>query len=166
MKVITREEVLAGALRKVVAAAEMGWNDGRGFSPYFISCMWLIQQYDCSITFTRDVGHHSSGWFKNPDFERCWHLSIRFFGEFNQKAVEKILDGIYGQHKHKVLVEGAFTKEGKKAEIKHYRVFLDQFLQPIVPQGEVYSRLKTESGWRSYSEVSGEKKEGKIKMKL
>lgn len=36
MKTITREEVLTGALRKVVAAAEKGWNDGSGFSPYFL----------------------------------------------------------------------------------------------------------------------------------
>src|SRR5690606_31231568 len=30
------------------------------------------------LIYTRDVGHHSNGWWKNPDYERCRHLSISF----------------------------------------------------------------------------------------
>jgi hypothetical protein len=30
------------------------------------------------LIFSRDVGHHSSGWFKNPDFERCFSFVTLF----------------------------------------------------------------------------------------
>jgi hypothetical protein len=28
------------------------------------------------VLFTFDVGHHASGWFRNSDYDRCFHLSV------------------------------------------------------------------------------------------
>jgi hypothetical protein len=30
------------------------------------------------LILTRESGYHTSGWWKNPDYERCLHLSLSF----------------------------------------------------------------------------------------
>lgn len=114
------------------------------------------------ILFTRDVGHHSAGWWKNPDYERCLHLSLShqdprsgarrphdrgFFAELSQ--------AFFGADARKCWIEGPYSPEGKVADVWHYRLFCDEGWQPILPRGEVYSKEFTEAGWKSFSEIHG-----------
>lgn len=119
------------------------------------------------LMFTRDSGHHTSGWFKNPDFERCYHLSISCWfwpaagitahGAMEVRdpepgEVETFVDLIFGPWKRYIWEESPKSAEGKAARVHHYRVFCDPAWQPLMPRGEVYSREFTEKGWKSWSE--------------
>lgn len=156
IKTILRQEILFGALNRVKSWAMRGVFDGKD-AQYLNDCSWWIQKHDCQIIFSRDVGHHTSGWWKNPDYERCWHLSISFPGGRNKAVIEKILDGLFGADKTKIWIEPPYSQHGKKAEVWHYRLFCDSNWQPIIPRGEVYSKEFTESGWLSYSDVQHNK---------
>lgn len=157
MKTILKEEILTGALQRVKKWAMRGEYHGQGITAYMQDCMWFIDKYECMITFTRDVGHHTSGWWKNPDYERCYHLSISFRGGRNKNAIEKILDGLFWHDKKKIWIEPPYSEFGKSREVWHYRLFCDQFWQPIKPRGEVYNTEFTEAGWKTYSEVQSKK---------
>jgi hypothetical protein len=134
--------------------------------------MWLIEK--CShllaispiesarIIFTRDTGHHSSGWWKNPDYERCYHLSISFCVNptdeplpFRRNVAERIAKAFYGDDVAKVWCERPYSEEGKICGVHHYRLFCDAGWQPILPRGEVYAKGKTPAGWLSFSELHG-----------
>lgn len=158
VKRIFRYEILTGALHKVKKQSLTGFYMGGSSDSYFYSCGWFIEEYQCSIIFTRDVGHHACGWWKNPEYERCYHLSIRFLGERNKTAIEKIITGLFGSDKNKIWIEPPYSKEGKQNEIWHYRLFCDANWQPIIPRGEVYTTEFTEKGWKSYSELNDGKK--------
>jgi len=153
MKRILYKEVLAGAFNKMRAQARSGIFDGSGMTEYLKSCKWWIQKYDCSVLLTRDVGYHTCGWWKNPDYERCWHLSIAFHGGKNKNGLKKIIDGLFGDHKRKLWIEPPYSDVGKSKGVWHYRLFCDEQWDPIVPRGEVYSTQFTERGWKSYSEL-------------
>lgn len=113
------------------------------------------------LIFTRDAGMHSGGWWKNPDYERCWHLSLSFrdpiAGETapkDPKLTDEWLEAFYGEDRRFVWAEPPFSPEGQKRDAWHYRVFCNPAWQPILPRGEVYSREFTEKGWLSYSELN------------
>lgn len=130
---------------------------------------------DCKATYpdgsilllTRDTGHHSSGWWKNPDYERCVHLSLSFrdpvTGEYRPK--DKALSAewvelVFGPTKNLVWAEPPYGPEGKQADVWHYRVFYcENWLAPILPRGEVYDKTWTPAGWLSYSDVLNKEKE-------
>ncbi len=161
-KIILEAEVITGALRKVKDAAMLGTYDGSENTQfYFWQCRWWVMQYECLIIFTRDAGHHTCGWWKNPQYERCWHLSISFPGGIHKKGLEKILDSLFGPDKNKLWIEPPYSKVGKQKEVWHYRLFCDENWKGIIPQGEVYSKEFTEKGWLSYSDKQYEKNKGK-----
>jgi len=115
------------------------------------------------LIFTRDAGMHSSGWWKNPDYERCWHLSLSFVdplsGESAPKDVkltDRWIDAFYGENRRYLWSESPFSDVGKTHNVWHYRVFVDPAWQPIIPHGEVYNRELTEAGWHSYSDLQNE----------
>ena len=73
-----RFEAIVPTLR---AAALLGITDGYDNAAnreYIGECSWFSPHRGVQIIFTRDTGHHSSGWLKNPDYERCWHLSLSY----------------------------------------------------------------------------------------
>lgn len=154
INVIHHKEILAGALRKIKEKSETGFFDGQSMTSYMADCRWWIEQHECLIIFTRDIGHHACGWWKNPDYERCYHLSISFPGGRNKNSLEKILDGLFGSDKRKVWIEPPYSEFGKSKEVWHYRLFCDPLWQPIIPRGEVYTKEFTEKGWKSYSELN------------
>lgn len=129
--------------------------------PYFDKARRLHVPTGTSLIFTRDIGHHSSGWFKNPDYEQCYHLSLSFWDlekhemvAFDHKLAEAWVRTFYGDWTRYVWEEGP-SDEGKLLggkEIRHYRVFCDPVWQPIVPRGEVYTKDFTDKGWKSFSE--------------
>lgn len=153
MNTIIRQEILSLAIGKVKAMANKGIWNGKDFTPYFLACQWLIEELGCQVIFTREEGYHSSGWWKNPDYERCYHLSVSFPGGRDVKRTAKLVDLIFGAN-HKLLwVEPPYSKEAVKAEVWHYRLFCNEFWQPVKPRGEVYSTQFTERGWKSFSDV-------------
>jgi len=140
--------------KRIISAAKIGIFYGQEASPYLDQCRWFIERYGCIIIFTRDEGYHSGGWWKNPDYERCFHLSISFPGGKNKSALNKIIDGLFGWHKKLTWIESPYSKEGKESEVWHYRLFCDSNWQPIKPRNEVYSTQFTDIGWKSFSELN------------
>jgi hypothetical protein len=115
------------------------------------------------LLFTRDQGHHSSGWWKNPDYERCLHLSVSFAYPTGAPApyvfdeAERWAKMFFRDDLRWVWVEPPYSEFGKARDVHHYRLFCDPGWQPLKPRGEVYSKEFTEAGWKSFSEIHGKK---------
>lgn len=115
-----------------------------------------------SLIYTRDAGHHMNGWWKNPDYERCLHLSVSYriahtklFLAQDRPRSEALAKAFFGAAARLCWVEPPAGAEGKSADVYHYRLFCDPAWQPILPKGEVYSRENTPAGWKSFSELHG-----------
>jgi len=145
-------------IRKVVSNAKTGVWESPQPDEYFWSCRFWIEKYDALIIFSRDSGHHTCGWWKNPDYERCYHLSISFIDKFynrkphKQKTADKIVKMLYGNKSNLIWCEPPYSKAGIENQVWHYRLFCDENWMAIKPRGEVYSKKFTEIGWMSYSE--------------
>lgn len=156
MRVLDKHTLLFEACKRFkYAAMQCIWNGNEDLPA---SCIWMLERYPATVVFTRDIGYHSSGWWKNPDYERCWHLSISFRGGSEKKALEQILDNLFGENKKLIWIEPPYSSDGKKMDVWHYRLFCDVNWQPIKPRGEVYNTDFTERGWKSFSEVQYDKK--------
>lgn len=127
---------------------------------YVDSCT-AIHASGLIIMLTRDTGHHSSGLWKNPDYERCLHLSLSFRDPATgkprprDKAASAIwVRAIFGNLERLVWTEPPVSERGKANDVWHYRVFFadEKFTAPILPRGEVYSKELTEAGWQSWSD--------------
>lgn len=136
---------------------------------YLIDCKHYHAPTNCSILFTRDTGHHTSGWWKNPDYERCQHLSMSFIGferglafplPFDLRVAEKWARAFYGEEVSKLWIEPPYSEAGKERGVYHYRLFCDDAWQPLKPRGEVYSKDWTPADWKSFSDVHAEKTGG------
>jgi hypothetical protein len=153
MKLIDKYTLLPNACARIRKTANHGVWNGKDDSEYFNSCRWHFERYPCTVIFTKEAGYHSCGWWKNPDYERCWHLSISFPGGVDKKGLDNILTHLFGNANKRFLwVESPYSEHGKKMEVWHYRLFCDEHWQPIIPRGEVYSTQFTEHGWKSFSE--------------
>lgn len=148
------------ATRLKIAALHGNFDGTESTAHVLARCRGLHPPSGSSLLFTRDVGHHTCGWWKNPDYERCVHLSLAFFdpethepAPKNEGLTEEWLMLLFGDERRKLWCEPPYTDKGKREEIWHYRLFCDEHWQPIVPRGEVYSRELTERGWKSYSEL-------------
>lgn len=94
-----------------------------------------------------------SGWWKNPEYERCYHLSIDYPGGMIFKKTEWLLNALFGSNRKLMWCEPPYSEHGKKLGVYHYRLFCDEEWKPIMPRGEVYSTQFTERGWKSFSEL-------------
>lgn len=147
------------AIKRMVAQSKTGTWDGIDITPYWRSCAHYWPKYEASIFFTRDVGHHSGGWWKNPDFERCYHFSLSFVDKFgnskphNSKQAEKLVKMFYGYNHKLVWCEPPYSQVGLNLEVWHYRLFCDEAWRAIKPRGEVYSKVNTPPEWKSFSEI-------------
>lgn len=142
------------ACKRIAFAARLGIWDGRGETPYFDSCKWLLERYPATVLFMREEGYHSGGWWKNPDYERCYHLSVSFRSGKEKKALNEILENLFTGYKNLLWVEPPYSEQGKSMDVWHYRLFCDENWQPIKPRGEVYDTQFTERGWKSFSELN------------
>jgi hypothetical protein len=120
-----------------------------------------------ALRFTRDRMHHSVGWWRNAEYEYCYHLSI---SAREATAMRMLRAGIepptgaqgfvsipddeekywgrlfYREHANKVWHEPGgtdprYTREEKLRfrHLLHLRLFLDpETFQPFIPTGEVY----------------------------
>lgn len=151
MRNIDKYTLLPDACRMMKFAANKGIWDGKDRTPYFDSCIWFIEQFPATAIFTKECGYHSGGWWKNPDYERCYHLSLSFKGGNEKKALDRILTFLFGEYKKWLWIEAPYSEAGKKNDVYHYRLFYDENWQPIKPRGEVYDTHFTEIGWKSFS---------------
>ena len=153
MRIIDQYTFIHDACMKIRNSAEKGIWDGRSYTSYFLSCQWQLLANDCTIIYTKELGYHSGGWWKNPDYERCYHLSIAFPGGKDAVTLGKILDQLFGKDSKLLWIEPPYSPEGKAKDVWHYRLFCDEHWRPIKPRGEVYSTQFTERGWKSFSEL-------------
>jgi len=156
---------LAAELR--ISAAAAPEHKGHGVPDR--RCVRVLAKAGIVVLFTRDSDMHGSGWFKNPDFERCYHLSLSFrdpmTGEaapFDDYVAERIARAFFADHLRFAWTESAKSAEGRKLGVFHYRVFCNEAWQAFHPTGEVYSRELTEKGWQSWSDRHGDQPEPSI----
>lgn len=154
----TMENVAGYALRRV----HLREFDGRASNlPYLSDHCYDYHPNGSRLILTRDIGHHSSGWWKNPDYERCLHLSLSFRDPLtgavrpkDDELTDQWIDLILGPTKNLIWAEPPYSPEGKKNETWHYRVFYAPgWVAPILPRGEVYSKDWTPAGWLSFSDL-------------
>lgn len=139
---------------RMIRTAKQSFFDGKSDTLYVVeNCKWFIERIDAIVILTRDIGYHTSGWWKNPDYERCWHMSISFPGGRNVNKTDWLLNVIFGNYRTFMWCEPPYSKTGKENEVYHYRLFCDENWNPIKPRGEVYSKQFTELGWKSFSEL-------------
>ena len=160
MKQYDKHWLIGGIARDRWLVANSGTWGGREQTAYFERCRAIHRTSGTFIIFSRDIGHHSSGWWKNPDYERCFHLSLSFFDPVtmqraprDKNLTKQWVEAFYGSDRDKLWCEPPYSDEGKANEIWHYRLFCDPAWEPIIPRGEVYGRELTEAGWLSYSDV-------------
>lgn len=170
-RVQSRILTIAAPDEKVVSIAKIRAarmvHDGRdtpAAQRYIQSCWQYHAPTETAIIFTRESGYHSGGWWKNPDYERCYHLSLRnlaYDGDvpiplpFNWKMAGKWVAAFFGDDAKLTWHEGPYSDTGKREEVHHYRLFCDPSWRPIKPTGEVYSKDWTPAEWRSFSELHG-----------
>ncbi len=158
------EEHCGAVAAQMRAVAEAGAFDGR-MTPVNQLYLHLCQRWDphtnTVLVFTRDVGHHTSGWFKNPDYERCLHLSLSPApaalwtprGRDLDRAVRDAwLAAFFREHVRLLWAESPKTRQGRRAGVWHWRLFCDEHWRPIHPRGEVYGTELIAIGWQSWSE--------------
>jgi len=169
------------AARMKITANRWPWDgvgDERG-----MALLQRLRELDgetgASLMFSLEHGYHTSGWWKNPDYERCYHLSIASLAkifdsqpsayhkaqagnipELTTAALEAWARAFFGDKTRLIWIEPPYTGTGKALDTWHYRLFVDENGIPILPQGEVYSRELTEAGWKSWSEVHQEARNG------
>ena len=157
-------EIARYAIRHRGPAMEYMQRQTPNGSAYKTFCRGYLPHLGMLFLFSRDEGMHTSGWWKNPDYERCLHLSLSFYetDDFgnpgnprgkNSRLTEKYLHGFFPHNYRWLWCEPPVTNHGKRNGVWHYRLFCDAGWQPIKPRGEVYTREFTEAGWRSYSDV-------------
>lgn len=136
---------------------------GRPDEEWIVSAgQFYVGEHDALCILTIDAGHHSCGWWKNPDYETCWHLSISFrdresgaFAPHDRKKAQQIVRAFFREYANLAWCEPPYSRQGKEAGTWHYRLFVDPATRvPILPRGEVYSKQFTERGWKSFSELA------------
>lgn len=142
-----------------------GFYDGRMNPNLIARCRHQFAHRDtiAVVLFTRDIGHHTGGWWKNPDYERCEHLSLSFYDrESHESAPQDYAraklwcKAFFGDWCRLLWVEPPHSEQGKRPDAYHYRLFMrDDWKTPLLPRGEVYTREFTEAGWKSFSELHG-----------
>lgn len=150
---------------RIAAMREPEYDGRRDISPCCIGELIdkaLSRETLIRVIFTRDSGYHSAGWWKNPDYERCEHLSLSFLDaetgskmDQQKTLAAKVSRAFFGDHIDKLWIEPPYSDEGRARSVYHYRLFCDIGWNPILPRGEVYSTHLTEKGWKSFSELHG-----------
>jgi hypothetical protein len=157
------EEIRAALHAAAITGLYMGLLNTPQDKAYVDRCRQVDYRNGIVLLFTRDVGHHSNGWWKNPDFERCWHLSVSFFDpltleprQFVAALAWRYAKLMFGADACWSWIEPPYSPAGKLRGVHHYRVFADEAWRPMKPRGEVYSKDFTEKGWKSFSEIHGD----------
>lgn len=166
---------VADRLRRAAFSGLFFGREDEAAATYMRRCHLKDVATGALLLFTRDAGMHSSGWFKNPDYDRCLHLSLSPLAgsslvdpagrplatpDLDRATTERWVRAFYGDCMGSVWAESPKSGHGRRLGVWHWRVFCDARWQPIVPRGEVYSMEFTELGWRSASQIFEE--EGRL----
>lgn len=152
---------MAHLARQMLRHAESNiWGGQSINTPYFRGARREHFKSGTVLILTRESGYHSSGWWKNPDYERCYHLSLSFFDPetgdqtrpFDRPLALLWLITFFGDNR-RLLWEEPSTGEINRIDVHHYRLFCNPAWEPIKPRGEVYTRQFTERGWLSFSDA-------------
>lgn len=154
MRTIPQNIPLVQACKMIQFAAKKGIWDGKTITQYFDSCKWLFPQYPATVIYTKEEGYHTGGWWRNPEYERCWHLSMSFKSGSEKKVKQIMIDHFFHPYQNYLWAEPPYSKEGIQMDVWHYRLFCDLNWSPIKPRGEVYDSNFTEVGWKSFSELN------------
>lgn len=159
-------------VKRMYQRALSGWYTGstadliRFGADEWLPSIRYPEEVTVRLMLTRDRMHHSVGWWRNAEYEYCWHLSIssrealafrmglaglKLSHEVPYVPLEKTEEMYWGRlffqnHADKVWHEPGgtdprLTREEKvrNRAICHLRLFLDpETFQPFMPQGEVY----------------------------
>lgn len=105
------------------------------------------------IVLTYDVGHHACGWWRNSDYNQCWHLSVSWpagvpvpgrpptYLEAPPDAeVRAWARALFGEHVVWTWTEppASTLDPYRRPGVAHVRLFTDRAGAPILPEGEVY----------------------------
>jgi hypothetical protein len=106
---------------------------------------------ETAIILTYDVGYHSSGWWKNSDYDKCLHLSVAHPNHSglvgarpdapSEKEVQAWAKAMFGDEVRRTWTEppaSAFDAH-RETGVAHVRLFLNKAGEPITPKGEVYN---------------------------
>ena len=159
---------VARELRVAARAGAFNGRDDNAWRVYRQRCTVIDVRTGAVLIFTRDEGMHSSGWFKNPEYERCWHLSLSPLAgamlvgplgeplstpDLDRALTRRWVSAIFEGELSALWAESPKSPEGIARGVWHWRQFVDPHWRPIVPREEVYSLELTELGWRSASQV-------------
>lgn len=152
---------VAGLRRRAMQGTYSGFLEDIRQRLYLDRCRAFHRASGTMLMFTRDDGMHSSGWWKDPDYERCEHLSLSFraplTGEpigWQPELAEEWVVMFFGDRRRFLWEESAKYPEGREVEVRHFRLFLEpDWWTPILPRSEVYTRAFTERGWKSWSDA-------------
>lgn len=154
----TIDTILVSMMKSV---AEMGVGTGSGMTPYMYACRQIDRPSGTVLMFTRDEGMHSCGWWKNPDYERCYHLTLSFRDPVtfepapqNKRLAFRWVKAFFDDDINLLWCEPPYSRNGRLLDVWHYRLFCDPAWEPIKPRGEVYSRELTEAGYKTFSEIA------------
>lgn len=118
-----------------------------------------------SVLISYDVGPHSNaGWWRNSQYDRCWHLSIVGvlrntssllpiqYATLDRDEVSAWGLAVFGPDVVKAWNEPPATENDphRTAEPSRYtwhtRLFTDRDMRPIIPEGEVYTLIPFDDG--------------------
>lgn len=105
-----------------------------------------------SIAVSFDVGPHASGWWRNSDYDACWHLSLASHDitrlgsrpsgpeAISREEARLWAKAAFGRHTDKLWWEppASILDPHRLPGVTHLRLFVDRQHHPIVPEGEVY----------------------------
>lgn len=136
--------------------------DGRSIPGRVVMDSLLEPGRPTSVTMTFDTGTHASGWWRNSEYDRCYHLSVCHVTATGVEActvdeVRAWARAAFPRHYPWTWTESPLGLAGaiQSAErcgvprypnVAHVRLFCDQAGQPIKPTGEVYDLIPYADG--------------------
>lgn len=159
------------AVRQLLRKAHTGWyiGDGASLAAYGGRHVAPARTHEhelmTSLLFSRDRMHHSVGWWRNAEYEYCYHLSMTCWSMSDYKR--GLLTGVEPDPVEipaeeirfwSLLIFGpkfvtmAWHEPGgtdprltprearRRRHMQHLRVFMNPLtFQPFIPKGEVYT---------------------------
>lgn len=144
---------------QMVKACERGWYTGdeaslRRFGQKRTVVARTNPELAVILLLSRDRMHHSVGWWRNAEYEYCWHLSISAWDRARTSEPEDVpreeerywAHAFFPQTVNKLWHEPGGTdprltprEKMRHRHFSHLRLFLDpETFEPFVPKGEVY----------------------------
>ncbi len=167
----TREHDAIARQMRAKARTRTGWLIGdtpslEAFGAKRFTVARTTPELIVCLLLSRDRMHHSVGWWRNAEYEYCWHLSLSArdrlayraaeagrapgrdlsYEELPTSEVRYWARLIFGEHVDKLWNEPGgtdprltVTERRRNALIWHLRLFLDpETKEPFIPTGEVY----------------------------